>query len=190
MPDTTAAPPSSSLEVATLGGGCFWCTEAVFTRLRGVMRVEAGYAGGWVAHPTYDQVATGSTGHAEVVQVTFDPTRLAYRDLLTIFFATHDPTTVNRQGADVGPQYRSVIFYHTPAQRATAETLIADLNHSGTWPTPIVTSVKPFTAFYPADATHQGFYDRHPRYPYCQLVIAPKLKKLQHAHATHLKPRP
>lgn len=187
MPDATAATPSGRRDIATLGGGCFWCTEAVFTRLRGVVRVEAGYAGGWQAHPTYDQVATGSTGHAEVVQITFDPTRLTYHDLLTVFFATHDPTTVNRQGADVGSQYRSVIFYHTPTQRATAEALIDALNQSGTWPTPIVTQVTPCTAFYPADAHHQHFYDRHPRYPYCQLVIVPKLKKLQHVSVAHLQ---
>jgi peptide-methionine (S)-S-oxide reductase len=183
MADDISETPSGRREVATLGGGCFWCTEAVFTILRGVVTVEAGYAGGWLARPTYEQVATGSTGHAEVVHITFDPTRLAYRDLLTVFFATHDPTTTNRQGADVGPQYRSVIFYHTAAQHATAEALIRELTAAGNWRTPIVTPVEPFTTFFPADAYHQHFFERHPRHPYCQLVIAPKMTKLRQKYA-------
>src|SRR5690606_23182443 len=145
---------SGGREVATLGGGCFWCTEAVFEGLRGVEKVESGYAGGAVPNPTYEQVCTGTTGHAEVVRVTFDPAELPYRELLRVFFATHDPTTLNRQGADVGTQYRSVVFPHSLEQRATAEAVIAEVQDEGVWDDPIVTTIEPIEAFYPAEAYH------------------------------------
>ena len=174
-------------DVATLGGGCFWCLEAVFQDLRGVERVESGYAGGRVPHPSYEQVCTGTTGHAEVVQVAFDPEVLSFRDLLQIFFEIHDPTTLNRQGADVGTQYRSAIFYHGPEQKATAEKVIAELNAAGVWPAPIVTEVVPLTAFYPAEKYHQEYYRRNPNQPYCHAVISPKVDKFRKHHSARLK---
>lgn len=166
-------------EVATLGGGCFWCLEAVYDQLNGVLHVESGYAGGHVAHPTYEQVCTGRTGHAEVVQVTFDPAVISYREILEVFFAIHDPTTLNRQGADVGTQYRSVIFYHSPAQKEIAEAMIAELEARRVFPNRIVTEVTPLNAFYPAEAYHQEYYQNHPGQPYCRVVIAPKLEKFR-----------
>ena len=172
--------PAGYREIATLGGGCFWCLEAVFLDLRGVDRVESGYAGGRGVNPTYEQVCTGTTGHAEVVQVEFEPQVLPFRDLLEIFFEIHDPTTLNRQGADVGTQYRSVIFHHTPEQKAVAEKVIAELNAAKVWPAPIVTEVTPFTAFYPAEGYHQAYYRWNPNQPYCRVVIAPKLEKVRH----------
>ena len=175
-------------EVATLGGGCFWCLEAVFERLRGVERVESGYAGGTAANPTYRQVCTGTTGHAEVVQVTFDPAVISYPEILDVFFATHDPTTLNRQGGDVGTQYRSAIFYHGPEQKKAAEERIAALNAEGIWPNPIVTEVVPFTAFYKAEDYHQGYYRQNPGQGYCQAVISPKLAKFRKQFAAKLKP--
>jgi peptide-methionine (S)-S-oxide reductase len=175
------------LETATLGGGCFWCLETVFERLRGVERVVSGYAGGTVANPTYRQVCTGGTGHAEVVQVTFDPAVLSYRELLEVFFALHDPTTLNRQGNDVGTQYRSVIFNHSPQQKEIAEQTIAALNADQTWDAPAVTEVVPFTAFYPAEDYHQGYYQENPEQPYCQYIIAPKVAKLRAKFAAKLK---
>ena len=174
-------------EVATLGGGCFWCLEAVFRDLQGVQRVESGYAGGRVPNPSYESVCTGTTGHAEVVQIEFDPKALSFRDLLEIFLEIHDPTTPNRQGADVGTQYRSVIFYHTPEQKAVAEKVIAELNAAGVWPAPIVTEVTPFTACYPAETYHQEYYRRNPNQPYCRAVISPKVDKFQKHHPTRLK---
>jgi peptide-methionine (S)-S-oxide reductase len=171
-------------EVATFGGGCFWCTEAVFRELRGVEKVESGYAGGTVPNPSYEAVCSGRTGHAEVVQVTFDPHVISYRDLLEVFFATHDPTTENRQGADVGTQYRSTILYHDDAQRRTAEAVIAELERDGAFPEPIVTKVEPFDRFYPAERYHQEYFARNPRQPYCQIVIAPKLAKFRQKFAT------
>jgi peptide-methionine (S)-S-oxide reductase len=179
--------PSGIVEVATLGGGCFWCTEAVFKNLRGVLKVDSGYSGGWVLKPTYKQVCTGTTGHAEVVQITFNPIIISFRDLLEVFFSTHDPTTLNRQGADVGPQYRSVIFYHTNVQKETAETLIDELNSSGTWNKPIVTQVEPFKAFFQAEDYHRNFFERNPRQMYCRLVIAPKMNKLRKRYPEKLK---
>ena len=167
------------MEHATLAGGCFWCLEAVFLELKGVERVESGYAGGHVPDPTYEQVCTGATGHAEAVQVTFDPAVVSYRDLLGIFFTMHDPTTLNRQGADVGTQYRSAIFYHSPAQKADAESAIAEVAASGHWPGRIVTEVAPLDVFYPAEAYHRDYYRRNPRQGYCQFVIAPKVAKLR-----------
>lgn len=174
-------------ESATLGGGCFWCLEAVYDDLRGVEAVVSGYAGGYVPHPTYEQVCSKTTGHAEVVQITFDPAVITFRDLLEVFFSIHDPTTLNRQGADVGPQYRSVIFYHSPEQRATAEAVIAELGRSGAFAQPIVTELTPYTAFYPAEAYHQAYFRNNGRQPYCQIVIAPKLAKFRQQYGERLK---
>jgi peptide-methionine (S)-S-oxide reductase len=168
-------------ETATLGGGCFWCLDAAFRQLRGVRTIESGYAGGEVKNPTYSQVCGGDTGHAEVVRVTFDPRELSYRDLLTVFFTIHDPTTLNRQGADVGSQYRSVIFYHTPEQRADAERLIAELAAEHLWDDPIVTQLVPADTFYPAESYHQDYYAKNPRQGYCQAVVAPKVAKVRKA---------
>lgn len=175
-----------TLETATLGGGCFWCLEAVFEPLRGVQKVVSGYAGGTGENPSYREVCSGTTGHAEVVQVTFDPAVLTYRDLLEIFFAMHDPTTVNRQGADVGTQYRSVIFWHTEEQRRTAETVISELNAGKTWDHAIVTQVAPAPTFYPAEDYHQGYYRGNPNQGYCVAVINPKVAKLRAKYASRL----
>jgi peptide-methionine (S)-S-oxide reductase len=174
-------------EVATLGGGCFWCLEAVYEPLRGVEKVESGYAGGQAPNPTYRQVCSGTTGHAEVVQVTFDPAVISFDDILELFFAMHDPTTLNRQGADVGTQYRSVIFYHSPEQKQTAERVIAELNAAGIWDRPIVTEVVPFRHFYKAEDYHQGYYRNNPGQGYCQAVVAPKVAKLRQKFADWLK---
>src|SRR5262245_5746675 len=174
-------------ETATLAGGCFWCLEAVFEQLEGVERVVSGYAGGRVANPSYEHVCTGATGHAEVVQVTFDPELISYRDLLEIFFAFHDPTTLNRQGHDVGTQYRSAIFCHTPEQKATAEALIAELTSQGVFDDPIVTEVVPFTQFYPAEGYHQGYYRANSNQPYCRATITPKMAKLRQKYAARIK---
>jgi peptide-methionine (S)-S-oxide reductase len=174
-------------EVATLGGGCFWCLEAVFEQLKGVEKVESGYTGGRLPDPTYHQVCGGNTGHAEVVQVTFDPSIVTYRDILDVFFATHDPTTKNRQGADVGTQYRSAIFYHSPEQKEQAERRIAELNAEKIWPSPIVTEVVPLDTFYPAEDYHQGYYRGNPGQGYCVAVISPKVAKLRKQFAHRLK---
>lgn len=171
----------------TLGGGCFWCLEAAFEQLRGVARVISGYAGGHVPNPSYRQVCGGSTGHAEVVQVTFDPEELPLRALLEVFFTIHDPTTLNRQGADVGSQYRSIILHHSPAQKRLAEELLVELDGQRLWSKPIVTEVKPLDVFYPAEEEHVAYYRRHPEQAYCQAVIAPKLAKLRSRHAQRLK---
>jgi peptide-methionine (S)-S-oxide reductase len=165
------------LATATLGGGCFWCLEAVFEQLKGVEKVESGYAGGRVAEPTYKAVCSGSTGHAEVVQVTFDPAVLSYRTLLEVFFATHDPTTLNRQGADVGTQYRSAIFHHSPEQEKAAREVIAAVNAEGVWDAPIVTEVAPLEKFWKAEDYHQGYYRANPSQGYCQAVVSPKVVK-------------
>jgi peptide-methionine (S)-S-oxide reductase len=175
------------METATLAGGCFWCLEAVFTRLRGVDRVESGYAGGHVENPSYRAVCTGSTGHAEVVQVDFDPHQITYSDLLDVFFATHDPTTLNRQGHDVGTQYRSAIFYHDDAQKQEAERVIGELTEQQVFDDPIVTEVVPLTKFYPAEDYHREYYDRNPEQAYCQVVISPKVSKLRQKYAEKLK---
>lgn len=177
----------SELQTITLGGGCFWCVEAVMQPLRGVRRVVSGYAGGHVPNPSYREVCGGRTGHAEVVQVTFDPDVVSLRDLLTVFFATHDPTTPNRQGADVGPQYRSAIFYETPEQKRTAEAVIADLEAEGVYDDPIVTELAPLEAFYEAEEHHQDYFARNPRQPYCQAVIAPKVAKLRRTYLDRLE---
>jgi peptide-methionine (S)-S-oxide reductase len=175
-------------ELATLGGGCFWCLEAVFQDLKGVLKVESGYAGGSSPHPTYELVCSGRTGHAEVVQMTFDPERISYHDLLEVFFVTHDPTTLNRQGADTGTQYRSVIFYHTPDQKATAQQVMKELETAQLWNGTIVTELTPLKEFYPAEAYHQNYYRNNPMQPYCLAVIAPKVAKFrQHRLARFLK---
>ena len=174
-------------ETATLGGGCFWCLEPLFSALRGVTSVLPGYAGGQVVNPTYQQVCSGRTGHAEVAQVVFDPRELSYHDLIAIFLAAHDPTTLNRQGADVGEQYRSIILYHSPEQRATAEAVIRDLGERKLWSNPIVTTVEAFTAFYPAEDYHQRYFEQHPDAPYCAVVIAPKVAKFRKQYADRLK---
>jgi peptide-methionine (S)-S-oxide reductase len=166
-------------EVATLAGGCFWCLEAVYDQLRGVEHVESGYAGGRVPNPSYRQVCTGATGHAEVVQVTFDPQVVSFKDLLDVFFTIHDPTTLNRQGADVGTQYRSAIFYHSPEQKATAEQVIAELDAAKIWGAPIVTEVAPFETFYEAEDYHQEYFERNGEQPYCRAVVAPKVAKFR-----------
>lgn len=167
------------LEVATLAGGCFWCLEAVFDEVRGVESVESGYTGGHLENPTYREVCTGTTGHAEAVRITFDQAVIGYRDLLEIFFEIHDPTTLNRQGADVGPQYRSAIFYHSEEQREVAESVIAELQAERYPDRPIVTEVVPVGEFYLAEPEHQEYYRRNPEAPYCRIVIAPKLAKLR-----------
>lgn len=165
--------------VATLAGGCFWCLEAVYDELKGVKRVVSGYAGGDVANPSYQQVCRGNTGHAEVVQIEYDPGVVSFRDLLEIFFTIHDPTTLNRQGADVGPQYRSAIFYHNDEQRRIAEEIISELEDEGAFANPIVTEVTPLDAFYPAEDYHQDYYENNPNQPYCMVVVAPKLAKFR-----------
>jgi peptide-methionine (S)-S-oxide reductase len=174
-------------ETTTLGGGCFWCLEAVFEQLRGVLKVESGYAGGRVPQPTYQQVCNGDTGHAEVVQVTFDPAVVSYRDVLDVFFGTHDPTTLNRQGHDVGTQYRSVIFYHSEQQKLTAQERIAELNAAKIWSRPLVTEVVPLPVFYKAEDYHQEYFRHNSGQPYCQAVVAPKVAKFRKQFAARLK---
>jgi peptide-methionine (S)-S-oxide reductase len=173
--------------VAILGGGCFWCMEAVFEQLEGVESVVSGYAGGTVPNPSYEQVCTGTTGHAEVVQISFNPERISYRELLEVFFTIHDPTTLNRQGADVGTQYRSVIFYHTPEQEKAAREVIGELEISGVWENPIVTEVEEYREFYRAEDYHQHYYEWNSAQPYCQAVITPKLAKLRQKWLDKLK---
>lgn len=178
---------SSNQEVATLAGGCFWCLDAVFRGLKGVEQVVSGYAGGTVANPSYEAVCTGRTGHAEVVQVTFDPAVLSYRDLVAVFFGIHDPTTLNRQGADAGTQYRSAIYYHGAEQERTAREVIAELERDQVFDSPIVTEVAPFTVFYPAEEYHQDYFRRNPGQGYCRAVIAPKVAKFRKEHLERLK---
>lgn len=174
-------------EVATLAGGCFWCLEAVYDELRGVVDVVSGYSGGQRENPSYEAVCSGETGHAEVVQVTFDPTQISYADLLKVFFSIHDPTTLNRQGADVGTQYRSAIFYHSPEQKTIAEQVIRQLTAEGIWPKALVTELTPFKVFYPAEAYHQEYFKRNPYQGYCMAVIAPKVSKFRHKYLETLK---
>jgi peptide-methionine (S)-S-oxide reductase len=177
----------SQQEIATLGGGCFWCTEAVFSELKGVEKVESGYSGGTVSNPSYEQVCTGRTGHAEVVQITYDPNVISFKELLEIFFTLHDPTTLNRQGADVGTQYRSIILYHDKTQKTTAEQVIKQMQSTGVWDRPFVTQVNPFLAFYKAEDYHQQYFKQNQRQGYCQLVIAPKVAKLRKQFHERLK---
>ena len=173
-------------EVATPGGGCFWCLDAVFRMLRGVEKVESGYTGGQYPNPSYRDVCSGMTGHAEVVQVTFDPSVISYRDLLGVFFTAHDPTTPDRQGADIGTQYRSAIFYHSSEQRETAEQVIDELNRNDVWDAPIVTQVEKLGEYYPAEKYHQDYYSGNSQQPYCQVVIAPKVAKIRKAYFDRL----
>jgi peptide-methionine (S)-S-oxide reductase len=175
------------MEVATFGGGCFWCTEAVFTQLKGVEKAEPGYSGGKLENPTYEQVPTGTTGHAEAVQITFDPNAISYKEILEIFFSTHDPTTLNRQGPDVGNQYRSVIFYHNDQQKAVAEQVIREITEEKVFDAPIVTQLEPFRVFYEAEDYHKNYFKRHPEQAYCSLVIAQKLAKLRELYMSKLK---
>ena len=176
-----------SKEVATLAGGCFWCLEAVFDDVKGVEQVDSGYSGGNVPDPTYRQVCTGTTGHAEVVQVTFDPHLISFKELLQLFFTVHDPTALNRQGPDVGTQYRSAIFYHSPAQKAIAEEVIKEMTAAQIWPSPIVTEVTPFSAFYKAEDYHQEYFKFNGEQPYCRAVVAPKVAKFRKQFRERLK---
>jgi peptide-methionine (S)-S-oxide reductase len=176
---------AGNVETALLGGGCFWCTEAVYLEVKGVTSVESGYAGGEIAQPTYEQVCTGATGHAEVVKLSFDPAVVSYRDLLEIFFTIHDPTTLNRQGNDVGTQYRSVIFYQSPQQEATARQVIAEMAH--VWDAPIVTELSPAPLFYKAEDYHQDYFRQHPMQGYCAFVVAPKVDKFRKTYAGRLR---
>lgn len=174
-------------ETATLANGCFWCTEAVFQNLNGVEKVTSGYSGGFVANPTYEEVCDMTTGHAECLQIEYDPSVISFDELLEVFWQTHDPTTVNRQGNDIGPQYRSVVFYHNEEQRIKAEEYRARLNESNVFDAPIVTSIEPFTVFYPADEHHNNYYLRHPSQSYCYYVIKPKMDKLKKVFSHKLK---
>ena len=178
---------SKDTQVATLGGGCFWCLEPLYADLQGVKDVVVGYSGGSVPDPSYEQVCTGRTGHAEVVQVTFDPETVSYREILEVFFAIHDPTTPNRQGADVGPQYRSAIFYHDDDQRRVAEEVIQELEEEDIWGKPIVTEVSPIKEFYEAEEYHQEYYQKNPNQGYCRVVIAPKVSKFRQKYQSKLK---
>lgn len=174
-------------EIATLGGGCFWCLEAIFEQLDGIETVVSGFSGGKVANPTYQEVSAGTTGDAEVVHLTFDPGVMSFEQILKVFFAVHDPTTLNRQGADIGPQYRSAIFYHSPDQKVTARRVIEEITKAQIWDAPIVTEVAPFGAFYKAEDYHQEYYRRNERQPYCQVVIAPKVAKFRKHYLAKLK---
>lgn len=186
-PSRVSAPQAAAPELATFGSGCFWCTEAVFQQLRGVSDVTSGYAGGKVPNPSYAQVCTGTTGHAEVIQLKYDPAVVSYAELLEVFWRSHDPTTLNRQGADVGTQYRSVVFTHTPEQRKQAEEYKAKINEAKVYSAPLVTEIAPATQFYAAGADHQDFFALNPNQPYCQAVIGPKLQKLNKLFADKLK---
>jgi len=175
------------LQVATLAGGCFWCLEAVYDELKGVEAVESGYSGGHVENPSYEDVCDGGTGHAEAVRITFDPAVVSYADLLHVFFTIHDPTTLNRQGADVGPQYRSAIFFHDPEQKAAAEQAIREITASGIWTNPIVTQVAAFEKFYEAEGYHQEYFKKNPFQGYCRAIIAPKVNKFRQKYVDQLK---
>jgi peptide-methionine (S)-S-oxide reductase len=181
------SPTPKRIEVVTLGGGCFWCTEAIFTQLKGVEKVESGYSGGNVENPTYEQVSAGTTAHAEAVQITFDPNVISFKEILQIFFSTHDPTTLNRQGPDVGTQYRSVIFYRDDKQKATAEQVMKEMSEQEIYNAPIVTQLEPFKTFYRAEDYHRDYFKRHPEQAYCRLLIAPKIAKLRELYMSKLK---
>lgn len=174
-------------EVATLGAGCFWCVEAIYQQLDGVIKVESGYSGGQTAHPTYEEVCTGRTGHAEVIQVTFDPQKISFKELLEVFFRTHDPTTLNRQGADVGTQYRSALFYHSEDQKKIAEAVKKETDAAKIWDDPIVTEIARFDAFYKAEEYHQNYYNQNANQAYCRMVINPKLNKFKKEFKNKLK---
>jgi peptide-methionine (S)-S-oxide reductase len=179
----------TGIQLATLGGGCFWCTEAVFSELKGVEEVESGYSGGTAPNPTYQRVCTGRTGHAEAFQITFDPAVISYKEILQIFFTIHDPTTLNRQGADAGTQYRSVIFYHNEEQRNVAEQVMKEIGDARIWDAPIVTQLSPFEVFYKAEDYHQEYFQQNPHQPYCQVVVAPKVAKFRAHYCEKLKTR-
>ena len=179
-------PAGDKKEVATLGGGCFWCLEPIFQALAGVKEVVVGYSGGTVPNPSYEEVCTGTTGHAEVVQITFDPEVISYEEILEVFFSVHDPTTLNRQGADVGSQYRSIVLYHHEGQKATAEKVIQDLSSKKVWEAPVVTEIVGFKVFYRAEGYHQGYFEANPRQPYCRVVVAPKVAKFRKTFAPRL----
>lgn len=178
--------PSNAYEATTLGGGCFWCLEAIYQLLKGVVKIESGYAGGWAVNPSYQQVCTGATGHAEVVQVTFDPHQISYRELLQIFFTIHDPTTLNRQGGDIGTQYRSIILYHDEQQKLVADEVKSEIETAGIWGKPLVTEILPLEVFYKAEDYHQDYYRNNGRQPYCQVVIAPKVAKFRKQYLERL----
>ena len=180
-------PSDSEFTQATLAGGCFWCLEAVFELLNGVKKVESGYAGGHVANPTYEQICSGLTGHAEVLQITYDQTVVSFTELLEIFFAIHDPTTLNRQGHDIGSQYRSAIFFHDPEQKQTAEDAVEFLSTQKIWVDPIVTDIVPLEIFYPAELYHQEYYRNNPESPYCQYIISPKVSKFREYYLNKLR---
>jgi peptide-methionine (S)-S-oxide reductase len=180
-------PTSDSVEIATFGAGCFWCVEAVYQNVNGVLKVESGYAGGQIKNPSYKEVCTGRTGHAEVCQITFDPRVVSYNQLLEVFFGTHDPTTLNRQGGDVGTQYRSSIMYHSDAQKASAELAIQAANASGNWSDPVVTEVVPVDTFYRAEDYHMDYFNLHGEQPYCQMVVRPKVEKFKKTFSEYLK---
>ncbi len=180
--------PGTTADTATFGTGCFWCTEAIFQRLNGVVKVISGYSGGTVASPTYEEVCTGSTGHAEACQIIYDPSKISFDDLLQVFWKTHDPTTLNRQGNDVGTQYRSVIFYHNAEQKERAEHYKTELDKSGAWDKPVVTSIEPYTNFYSAENYHQDYYNTNPNQMYCRYVIQPKVEKFEKVFKDKLKP--
>ena len=186
-PENQTVTSPQGKEVVTLGGGCFWCIEAIFEELNGVEQVESGYSGGWVDDPTYEQVCTGTTGHAEVVQVTFDPKTISLKEILEVFFTVHDPTTLNRQGADIGTQYRSVIFCRSEEQKTLAEQVIREIQKAKLWKAPIVTALVPFKAFYKAEDYHQEYYKKNPGQAYCRIVIAPKIKKFREHYKDKLK---
>jgi peptide-methionine (S)-S-oxide reductase len=181
---------TDSRETATLAGGCFWCMEAAFQQIEGVQNVVSGYTGGTTVNPTYEQVCSDRTGHAEAIQVTFDPSRMSYRDILEIFFSVHNPTTLNRQGEDMGSQYRSAIFYNNDEQKAVAAQLIRELDQARVWKNPVVTQVLPLDKFYPAEDYHRDYFARHPEQAYCQIVISPKVAKLRRQWARRLKQPP
>ncbi|NCQ19387.1 MAG: peptide-methionine (S)-S-oxide reductase [Ignavibacteria bacterium CG_4_8_14_3_um_filter_37_9] len=178
---------TTKLDTATFGSGCFWCSEAIFERVKGVHEVISGYAGGTTENPSYEQVCTGKTGHAEVCQIMFDPSAVSFADLLKIFWKTHDPTTLNRQGADSGTQYRSVIFYHSEEQKKIAQHYKVELDNSGAWADPIVTEISPFTKFFPAEAYHQNYFANNPTQGYCSFIIAPKVEKFEKVFKEKLK---
>ena len=188
--EAPSEPPLAGEQQATFGGGCFWCMEAVFQRLKGVHSVVSGYSGGAAANPTYEQVSAGDTGHAESIQITYDPAVISYEKLLQVFWQTHNPTTPNRQGRDVGTQYRSVIFTHNEEQRTLAEHYKQKLNESGAFDAPIVTEIVGFTSFYPAESSHQNYFVTHPKQPYCALVIGPKVEEFEKVFKDHLKSSP
>ncbi|MBO9641363.1 MAG: peptide-methionine (S)-S-oxide reductase MsrA [Siphonobacter aquaeclarae] len=186
LPRTSVQVPAG-LEVATFGSGCFWCTEAVFQRLEGVVKVESGYSGGFVANPTYKQVCTGQTGHAEVTNITYDPKKISFADLLAVFWRTHDPTTLNRQGNDVGPQYRSAVFYHNAQQKEEAEHWKQEVDKAHIYPDPLVTEITAFTNFYKAEDYHQNYFNENGSQPYCQFVVRPKVEKFEKVFKDKLK---